>query len=111
MQWALALHSTLQRGTTAWLSIKHTTIALRRKTMSKHNLVGKAVRLALVCGVASGFAAGKAALAADQDQNATNQNTTQLGKIEVTGTKIKRTDVETAQPIQTITAQQIKASG
>jgi iron complex outermembrane receptor protein len=90
----------------------HNSIRSRRKTMSKHNLVRKAVRLALVCGVASGFVAGKTALAADQDQNANNQaSTTQLGKIEVTGTRIKRTDVETAQPITVISAQQIKATG
>ncbi|HLW74333.1 MAG TPA: TonB-dependent receptor [Gammaproteobacteria bacterium] len=80
--------------------------------MSKQNLVSKAVRLALVCGVASGFA-GKAAFAADQDQNATTQqtNTAQLGKIEVTGSRIKRTDIEQAQPVTVITAAQIKATG
>src|SRR5215472_5645032 len=78
--------------------------------MYQHNLVGNAVRFALVCGMASGVI-GKAALAADQDQNANNQSTASLGKIEVTGTKIKRTDVETAQPVQVITAAQIKAAG
>ncbi|MGE5626261.1 MAG: TonB-dependent receptor domain-containing protein [Bacillota bacterium] len=80
--------------------------------MSKQNLVSKAVRLALVCGVASGITA-KSAFAADQDQNATNQqsNTAQLGKIEVTGSRIKRTQVEQAQPVTIISAQQIKATG
>ena len=79
--------------------------------MIKQNLIGKAVRLALMCGMASGLA-GKAALAADQ--NATtdqNSSTAQLGKIEVTGSKIKRTETETAQPVTMVTAQDIKASG
>ena len=80
--------------------------------MYKQDLISKAVRLALMCGMASGLA-GKAALAADQDQTATNQqsSTAQLGKIEVTGSKIKRTETETAQPVTTITAQEIKSSG
>ena len=80
--------------------------------MSKQNLVSNAVRLALVCGVASGFAS-QAALAADQDQNATTQqtNTAQLGKIEVTGSRIKRTEVEQAQPVTIITSAQIKSTG
>src|SRR5215472_2759542 len=78
--------------------------------MYQHNLVGNAVRFALVCGMASGVI-GKAALAADQDQNANANSTAQLGKIEVTGTKIKRTDVEQAQPVTVVTAAQIKASG
>ena len=79
--------------------------------MYKQDLVSKAVRLALLCGVASGLV-GKAALAADQDQTANQQSSTaQLGKIEVTGSKIKRTETETAQPVTNITAQEIKASG
>ncbi|HEV2332677.1 MAG TPA: TonB-dependent receptor plug domain-containing protein, partial [Gammaproteobacteria bacterium] len=80
--------------------------------MSKQNLISNAVRIALLCGVASGLAS-RAALAADDAQTAaTDQNSTaQLGKIEVTGTRIKRTETETAQPITMITAQEIKSSG
>ncbi len=78
--------------------------------MSKHNLVSNAVRLALVCGVASGLAA-KSAFAADTDQAATDQSTAQLGKIEVTGSRIKRTEVEQAQPVTVVSSQQIKQSG
>lgn len=76
----------------------------------------KAVRYALVAGAASAlaapavFAQDAAQSAANQNQNQ-NANTAQLGKIEVTGTRIKRTDVETAQPVTIITAQQIKQSG
>ena len=78
--------------------------------MSKHNLVSNAVRLALVCGVATGLAA-KSAFAADTDQAAADQSTAQLGKIEVTGSRIKRTEVEQAQPVTVVTSQMIKQSG
>ena len=76
----------------------------------------KAVRYALVTGAASAlaapavFAQSAAPSSANQNQNQ-NANTAQLGKIEVTGTRIKRTDVETAQPVTIITAQQIQQSG
>ncbi|MGH8399150.1 MAG: TonB-dependent receptor domain-containing protein, partial [Gammaproteobacteria bacterium] len=79
------------------------------------NLISKAVRYALVAGAATALAA-PAVFAQDATQSTTNQNqnqnnTAQLGKIEVTGTRIKRTSVETAQPITIVTAQQIKESG
>src|SRR5579864_8136566 len=74
------------------------------------NLITKGVRYALMAGAASAIAA-PSAFAAAADQNANATNTTQLGKIEVTGTRIKRTDVETAQPVTIISAQQLKATG
>ncbi|HEV7165301.1 MAG TPA: TonB-dependent receptor [Gammaproteobacteria bacterium] len=78
--------------------------------MSKQNLISKAVRLAILCGAATGLAS-TAALAADQTA-ATDQNSTaQLGKIEVTGSRIKRTETETAQPVTMITSKEIQASG
>ena len=79
--------------------------------MSQQNLVSKAVRLALMFGVA-GLGAN-VALADDTTNTTTttNQSTAQLGKIEVTGTKIKRTDVEQAQPVNIVTAAEIKQTG
>jgi len=79
--------------------------------MSQQNLVSKAVRLALMFGVA-GLGAN-VALADDTTSTTTttNQSTAQLGKIEVTGTKIKRTDVEQAQPVNIVTAAEIKQTG
>ncbi|HSC46620.1 MAG TPA: TonB-dependent receptor [Gammaproteobacteria bacterium] len=74
------------------------------------NQVSKAVRYALVAGAVSAVAA-PSAFAADADQNANASSTAQLGKIEVTGTRIKRTSVETAQPVTIVSAQQIKESG
>src|SRR5690242_8990969 len=77
------------------------------------NLISKAVRYALVAGAASAVAA-PSVFAADQAAATTTSSdtsTAQLGKIEVTGTRIKRTDVETAQPVSVVTQSQIKASG
>ena len=79
------------------------------------NQISKAVRYALAAGAVSALAAPSAfaadATTTDQNANASQTNTAQLGKIEVTGTRIKRTDVETAQPVTIITATQIKATG
>src|SRR5690242_1252986 len=76
------------------------------------NLISKAVRYALVAGAVSAVAA-PSVYAADADQtSSTDQSSTaQLGKIEVTGTRIKRTTVETAQPVTIVSAAQIKQSG
>src|SRR5690242_1820601 len=85
----------------------------RRKILMNSNLISKAVRYALVASAASAVAA-PAAFAADQAAATTTSSdtsTAQLGKIEVTGTRIKRTDVETAQPVSVVTQSQIKASG
>jgi iron complex outermembrane recepter protein len=78
------------------------------------NQISKAVRLALVAGAVSALAAPTAFAADDSTTTTTttnSQSTAQLGKIEVTGTRIKRTDVETAQPVTIISTQQIKATG
>ena len=80
----------------------------------KKNLLQQAVQRALYAGLLP-LAAAPSAFAADQTASATttttDTSTAQLGKIEVTGTRIKRTDVETAQPVSIITQSQIKASG
>src|SRR5882724_3269589 len=47
----------------------------------------------------------------DQTTPPPKENAAQLGKIEVTGTRIKRADVEAARPVTVITAQQIKETG
>ena len=76
--------------------------------------LGQAIQRALYAGLIPLAATPAAALAADQaaaTTTASDTSTAQLGKIEVTGTRIKRTDVETAQPVSIITQSQIKASG
>src|ERR1700733_2715157 len=93
-----------QRSETSW------------ETAMNSNQISKAVRLALMAGAVSALAA-PAAFAADATTTTTtstttdNQSTAQLGKIEVAGTRIKRPDVETAQPVTIITQKEIKATG
>ena len=77
------------------------------------NQISKAVKLALMAGAA--IAAPSAFAADDQSTTTTttsnNTSSTNLGKIEVTGTRIKRTDVETAQPVTILTQTQLKQTG
>src|SRR5579859_2805508 len=80
--------------------------------IEKQVLVG-AIKRAMYVGALSALTT-PAAFAADQAAATTTSSdtsTAQLGKIEVTGTRIKRTDVETAQPVSIVTQSQIKASG
>jgi len=52
------------------------------------------------------------AVAAAQDSGATTEpETTELDRIEVTGSRIKRTDVETSQPVLTLSREEIQAQG
>lgn len=81
-------------------------------------MVQRAVRAAIACGITTGFVFGGSVMAADQNQampvntpTATTPAPTKLKAVEVTGTKIKRTNVEQAQPIQIITQAQIKQTG
>ncbi len=80
--------------------------------MNSKQGVREAVRYALAAGAAAALAS-PAIHAADADQSASadQSSTAQLGKIEVTGTRIKRTTVETAQPVTIVTSAQIKQSG
>lgn len=79
--------------------------------MKSRNQINQAVRYALMAGAAAAVAM-PTAFAQDQGATAsTNQTTAQLGKIEVTGTRIKRTDVETAQPVTIVTQKEIQATG
>ncbi|MGH8280248.1 MAG: TonB-dependent receptor plug domain-containing protein [Gammaproteobacteria bacterium] len=83
----------------------------------KTSLISHAVRYGLLAGAAAALTtpaafAQDAAQSANQNQNqAQNQQNVQLKKIQVTGTLIPRTSIETAAPITIITAKQIQASG
>ncbi len=72
------------------------------------------IRGLLISGAVSGLPLSTA-LAQDPASNDQTtpppDSTAKLGKIEVTGTRIKRSDVEAARPINVITSEQIKASG
>lgn len=84
--------------------------------MDSKSLVRYGVRMALACGVTAGFVVSGSALAADQSQapaagSAAAPAVTQLTAVEVTGSRIKSTNVQQAQPVQIITAAQIKSTG
>src|SRR5579871_560566 len=73
--------------------------------------LSQSIRRVLFAGAVTAVASPAVFAADATTTTSTDQSTAQLGKIEVTGTRIKRTTVETAQPITIVTAQQIKASG
>jgi iron complex outermembrane receptor protein len=73
--------------------------------MLKNNQIAKSVRLALIGGAAAAAFATSAVYAADE--NAVDK----VERIAVTGSRIKRTDMETASPITTITSEQMAVQG
>jgi iron complex outermembrane receptor protein len=73
--------------------------------MKYHPSIRAAVRVALTAGLAASV--GIPAIASAENA----QNPANLGKISVTGTRIKRTSIVTAQPITEVTQQQIQNSG
>lgn len=70
-----------------------------------NNKVSKAVRLGLAFGAAS-TAAFSAAVVAEEDASVES-----VERIQVTGSRIKRTDLETAMPVSSFSMEDIKASG
>lgn len=77
--------------------------------MKSSQMIRRATRLALAIGISAPLV--PSALAADAPSTDTAQQTQNLGNITVTGSRIKRSDVETAQPILRITQQDIKETG
>jgi outer membrane receptor protein involved in Fe transport len=78
----------------------------RRGIVKQHQSVCTAVRFALAASLTASFVIPATARAAQASQNPAN-----LGKVEVTGTRIKRTAIEKAQPVLHISRQQILQSG
>ncbi|MDX1569152.1 MAG: TonB-dependent receptor plug domain-containing protein, partial [Xanthomonadales bacterium] len=72
---------------------------------NKRNPLYSAVHCALAAGVASLGASG-IALAQDQDED-----TAELDRIEVTGSRIKRADIESASPVFVIQREEIERTG
>lgn len=70
--------------------------------MYKNNFLANSVRFALVSGAMTAAFTAPAALAAEEDT---------VERIEVTGSRIKRTDMESASPVSVIDAGQIAAMG
>lgn len=74
----------------------------------KRNPISNAVYKALFTGFVASSAFGTVALAQDNDEE---QSVEEQGKITVTGSRIKRSDVEGALPVTVITREQIELSG
>jgi iron complex outermembrane receptor protein len=74
--------------------------------MRQHQSVHTAVRFALAASLAASLGIPAVALAQTQKKPAAK-----LGKIEVTGTRIKRTDIETSQPIIRISHADLERTG
>jgi iron complex outermembrane receptor protein len=75
----------------------------------KHQTLRTAVRSALTAGLIA--AAGMPVAAFAQTGGSASASPANLGKVEVTGTRIKRTTLVTAQPVTTISHQQIENTG
>ena len=73
-------------------------------TQNKHNPLAKAVRNALLCGVAATMTVAPAVLAEEEDEDEENTVT-------VTGSRIKRTDIEGSLPVTVIDREMIEMSG
>ncbi|MHC9084945.1 TonB-dependent receptor plug domain-containing protein [Luteimonas sp. RIT-PG2_3] len=74
-------------------------------TLKNHKL-RNAIAIALAAGASTLAATGSVSA-----QDNSGQEATTLDRIEVTGSRIRQVDVETSQPIQTITRQEIEAQG
>lgn len=72
--------------------------------MNKNNLLTNAVRLALVTGAVSGALVTPTVFAADEDG-------AKVERIQVTGSRIKRTDMETATPVTVLSADDMAKQG
>ncbi|QUN04512.1 TonB-dependent receptor [Shewanella yunxiaonensis] len=76
--------------------------------MLKTNKIASAVRLSLIAAVSAGSVGFAHAAAAADQATATNSD---VERIEVTGSRIKRQDMETASPVTSISADTIVAQG
>lgn len=72
--------------------------------MHKNNLLAKSVRFALLSGVTAATLSVPSTFAAEEDSS-------KVERVEVTGSRIKRTDLETASPISVFSSADIAASG
>ena len=72
--------------------------------MFTNSKLAKSVRLAIAFGAAATALPATQAYAADEDED-------EIEKIEVTGSRIKRTDMETATPVSVFTKEEIENTG
>src|SRR3546814_7983425 len=88
------------------------TLRLEREMTFKTTKLRDAITFALVAGATSVAGTGIAfAQDQDQDQESTASETTTLDRIEVTGSRLKRAEIEGAMPVTIIDRATIAASG
>jgi len=75
--------------------------------MYSNNKLSKAVRLAIAFGAVSAFAGSAVAQQAQQE----DEESAKVERIEVTGSRLKRTDMEGALPVTVIDRTELNASG
>ena len=75
------------------------------------NIRTNPLRDAICFALATGTLAASGAVLAQEQPSTTNQQATTLDRIEVTGTRIRQVDLETAQPVLTISRQDIEKQG
>jgi len=73
---------------------------------NKYNPLVKAIRTALLTGVAASMAVAPSAFAADEEEDDEEENT-----VTITGSRIKRSDLEGALPVTVIDREMIELSG
>lgn len=83
-----------------------------KHTLRVRHALTVAITLALACGTAAAQQAQADAIEGDAQSTTTvDGNATTLEKVEVTGSRIKRTEAETVDPIQVFTAQDLARQG
>lgn len=87
-----------------------TDLERERKMTIKTNKLRDAIVFALTVGTTALLGTG-VAFAQDAAQTPTEQEATTLDRIQVTGSRIKRTEMETSQPVQVISRQEIESTG
>ena len=78
-------------------------------TQNKHNPLVKAIRNALLAGAASALVAGNVMAETDEDENTAADE--EENTVTVTGSRIKRTDIEGSLPVTVIDREMIELSG
>jgi iron complex outermembrane recepter protein len=82
------------------------TKVIQGENMYSNSKIAKAVRLAMIFGAGAATAVTTSTVSAEEEESAEK-----VERIEVTGSRIKRADMETSSPIQVTSAEDIEISG
>jgi outer membrane receptor protein involved in Fe transport len=79
--------------------------------MNNKGFLAKSIRYALLGSVVTGVFASGFAIAAEEEKKTDKDENAKVERIEVTGSRIKQVDMESASPVTVITAADIKVTG